>query len=53
MFQACKHLYIYSQDFYTNLEVESLDSNLDKSNKELELELEDNHPLANFELFTH
>jgi hypothetical protein len=34
-----------------NPEVESLDSVLDESDEELELGLEDDYPLADFELF--
>jgi hypothetical protein len=50
-FQVCKRLHTHSQDFYMNPEVESLDSDPDESDEELELGLEDDYPLADFELF--
>ena len=50
-FQACKRLHTHPQDFYTDLEAEHLDSDPDESDEELELGLEDNHPLADFEAF--
>jgi hypothetical protein len=48
-FRACRQLHTHPQDFYTDLEAGFPDS--DESEEELELGPEDDHPLADFELF--
>jgi hypothetical protein len=48
VFRACKRLYTHPRDFYTNVEAECFDS--DKSEED-EPEPEDDHPLADLELF--
>ena len=52
-FQACKQLHTHPQDFYTDLEEEGLDSDSDSGDKDPQEEAEDEHPLTNFEAFTH
>ena len=50
-FQAYKQLYTHLEDFYNNLEGDSLDLDLDLGNKDLQDKAENKHPLANFKAF--
>ncbi|MGH7240097.1 MAG: hypothetical protein ACREHG_08535, partial [Candidatus Saccharimonadales bacterium] len=51
-FQACKQLHIHPEDFYTDLEAEGLDSDLeDESDNDLAQEDSDDRPIADFEAY--
>ncbi len=52
VFQACKRLYTYLEDFYIDLEVERSDLD-DKSNKDLAQDKSQDRLIVDFETYSH
>ena len=48
-YRACRRLYTHPEDFYTDPEAESGSESANEGHEEDEQEMDDNHPLADFE----